>query len=346
MFRKLFQFVLLIFIAVDILAIFALIYINFQVRTPLDPSKTELETFIVKKGQGTKSISKSLQEQSLIKNDFYFNFQAWRSGNSKKLQAGEYELSPSMSISEIVDIVARGDVKMRGIKLTIPEGYTTRQIENELMSKGLNIQKTELEEGVGISSPLAYEIFKLNFLKDLPSRATLDGFLFPDTYIFDEDEELNEIVRKMLANFEEKVDEPTRVKIKAGGRNLYEIVIMASLLEKEVQTPEDMKVVSGLLWKRMDIGMPLQVDATLAYLTGKKTGEITNDDKLIDSPFNTYKYRGLPPRPIANPGLNAIRAAAEPAETNYLYYLSTPDGEIIFSESLDEHNENKAKYLK
>ena len=122
---------------------------------------------------------------------------------------------------------------------------------------------------------------------------------------------------------------------------------MASLIEREVRTYEDMRIVSGLLWKRMEIGMPLQVDATLVYLTGRKTGQITNDDKLIDSAYNTYKYRGLPPTPIANPGLNAINAAIDPIESEYLYYLSTPiTGETIFSKTLDEHNENRIKYLK
>jgi UPF0755 protein len=252
-----------------------------------------------------------------------------------------------MAIPEIVQILREGKVKVDlGIKVTIPEGYKTFQIEASLIAAGLPVQASELQEAVGISAPLARELFELDFLSDLPPRATVDGFLFPDTYFFARDSDLHGIVQKMLENFGEKVEEPLRVKIKARGKNLYEVVILASLLEKEVRTFEDMKIVSGILWKRMEIGMPLQVDATLAYLTGKKTGEITNDDKEIDSPYNTYKYRGLPPSPIGNPGLNAIRAATEPASSDYLFYLSTPQGETIFSKTLDEHNQNRAKYLK
>jgi len=210
---------------------------------------------------------------------------------------------------------------------------------------GLPIQRSELVEAMQVSSSLAYELFGYRFLKELPSRATIDGFLFPDTYFFDKEYALSDIVDKMLGNFDEKITDAMRVKYKARGKNLYEVVIMASLLEEEVQTLEDMKIVSGILWKRMEIGMPLQIDATLAYLTDKKTGEITNEDKLIDSPYNTYLYRGLTPTPISNPGLNAIQAAIEPTESEYLFYLSTPQGETIFSKTNEEHNENRAKYL-
>ena len=124
------------------------------------------------------------------------------------------------------------------------------------------------------------------------------------------------------------------------------IVTLASLIEREVRTQEDMKMVSGILWRRLQLGIPLQVDAAIVYLTGKKTGEVTYDDLKIESPYNTYLHRGLPPRPIANPGLNALIAAIYPAESDYLYYLSKPTGETVFSKTLEEHNTAKAKYLK
>jgi len=346
MVRRLLQFVLLAFLIADIVAIILLAYISLQLFRAADSRSTDLVNFTVEEGSGAREISVNLEKAGIISNDFYFNFYIWRGGKAANLQAGEYELRSSMTIPEIVSILNRGEVKLQGIKITIPEGYRTSQIEDLFISNGMPIQKSELQEATGVSASLAYEIFGFDFLRDLPARATLDGFLFPDTYIFDEEPQLNDIVGKMLLNFDEKISDALRVKIKAMGKNLYEAVIMASLLEKEVRTQEDMRVVSGVLWKRMEIGMALQVDATLVYITGKKTGEITNDDKLIDSPYNTYKYRGLPPTPIANPGLNAIQAAADPTESEYLYYLSTPQGETIFSKTLDEHNENKAKYLK
>ncbi len=347
MFRKLIQFSLLTFTAVDFIAIVFLLYLTVSSLGSLDPSNKELVDFRIEKGQGAKDIGAKLEQEGIISNDLFFSYYVWRNGSAKTLQAGEYELSPSMTIPEIVGIISEGKVKFDpGIKITIPEGYTASQIEDALISGGLNIKKSELQEAVGITAPLAREIFGFAFLADLPSRATLDGFLFPDTYFFDENVSLNDIVKRMLGNFDSKVSDAMRVKIKTRGKNLYEVVIMASLLEREVQTYEDMRVVSGILWKRMEIGMPLQVDATVAYLTGKKTGQITNEDKLIDSPYNTYKYRGLTPTPIANPGLRAIQAAADPSESEFLYYLSAPSGETIFSKTLEEHNANKTKYLR
>lgn len=121
---------------------------------------------------------------------------------------------------------------------------------------------------------------------------------------------------------------------------------MASLVEKEVKTLEDKKLVSGVLWKRLENGMPLQVDATISYITGKKNAKILIADTQIDSPYNTYKYRGLPLGPISNPGLDSIVAALYPQESSYWYYLSTPEGQTIFSRTLDEHNQARAKYLK
>ncbi|MFY9457658.1 MAG: endolytic transglycosylase MltG [Candidatus Spechtbacterales bacterium] len=346
MLRKLPQFTLLAFIAVDFIAIVFLLYLTLGSLGSADSGNKELVEFIVEKGQGARGIASNLEKDGIISNDLFFNYYAWQKRSANLLQAGEYELSPSMTIPEIVRIFTEGKVKFDpGIRITIPEGYTTKKIEDVLISGGLGVKKSELQEAVGITAPLAKEIFGFSFLGDLPPRATLDGFLFPDTYFFEEDASLNDIVKRMLANFDSKVSDALRVKIKARGKNLYEVVIMASLIEKEVRAYEDMRVVSGILWKRMAVGMPLQADATLAHLTGKKTGEITNDDKLIDSPYNTYKYRGLPPTPIANPGFNAIKAAADPEESEYLYYLSTPQGETIFSKTLDEHNQNRVKYL-
>lgn len=345
--RKVFKFGLLALIAVDGVALLFFAYLTFGALRPLDSSNKSLMDFRIEKGQGARKIAANLEGGGIISNDLYFNFYIWRSKSADLLKAGNYEFSPSMTIPKIVQILREGKVKIDlGIKVTIPEGTKTSQIESALIAAGLAVSKSELEEAVGVSAPLAYEIFGFDFLLDLPSRATIDGFLFPDTYFFARDSDVHGIIKKMLQNFGEKVQESLRVKMKARGKNLYEVVILASLLEKEVRTFEDMKLVSGILWKRMEIGMPLQVDATLAYITGKKTGEITNDDKEIDSSYNTYKYRGLPPSPIANPGLNAIRAATEPAVSDYLYYLSTPQGETIFSKTLDEHNKNRAKYLR
>ena len=157
----------------------------------------------------------------------------------------------------------------------------------------------------------------------------------------------------MVRNFDAKVTQEVRDAIAGQQKSIFEIVIMASLIEKEVSSEEDRALVSGILWKRISLGMPLQVDATIAYIKNQESriknqrdGKISLEDTKIDSPYNTYRYRGLPRGPIANPGLSAIRAAVFPRSSPYLYYLSTPDGRTIFSRTLEEHNAAKEKYLR
>jgi len=165
----------------------------------------------------------------------------------------------------------------------------------------------------------------------------LEGYLFPDTYWIRRGASLEEIVEKMKTNFQEKTK---------GLEITPEIVIMASLIEKEVKTKEDKELVSGILWKRLEDKMPLQVDATITYITGKRTTKISKEETQIDSPYNTYKYLGLPIGPICNPGLESIMAALYPKDSEFWYYLSSPEGKTYFSKTLEEHNIKKAKYLK
>ena len=161
----------------------------------------------------------------------------------------------------------------------------------------------------------------------------MEGYLFPDTYLFLPGAETEQIIGTMRDNFKKKA-----------GDIAQDIVIMASLIEKEVPASDDRRIVSGILWKRLEIGMPLQVDAVFPYITGKR--EVLLDDLKINSPYNTYLYKGLPPGPIANPGLDAIEAARNPKETPYLYYISGKDGKTHFAKTYEEHLKNKEKYLR
>jgi UPF0755 protein len=216
-----------------------------------------------------------------------------------------------MNIPEIAQKIILGDIAK--IKVTIPEGSTLKEIEEKL----------------GVKLP----------------EENLEGYLFPDTYYFPVDVTGEEVVRIMRENFEKKIS-PYKKEIEKSGKTLQEILIMASLLEKEVKTKEEKELVSGILWKRLKYGIPLQVDATITYITGKKTIKIPLEDLQIDSPYNTYKYKGLPPAPICNPGLESILAALYPKESEYWYYLSIPEGKTLFFKTLKEHNLAKAKYLK
>ena len=289
-----------------------------ELRLPKDVGLIEEKLFSVEKGHGFSEIAENLEKQGLIKQNLYFKVYVLWQGYSRSLQAGEYLLSSSMNIPEIAKKMVSG--RTASITITVPEGFTQRQIEE-----------------------------RLGFV--LPGE-NLEGFLFPDTYQFSFNVSGEEAVKKMRDNFERKLRQELREEIEKQGKTIFEIITMASLIEKEVRTIEDKKLVSGILWKRLGINMPLQVDATIAYIL---EGEKWSFDQMrreigaarnIDSPYNTYIYRGLPLGPICNPGIESIEAAVYPQETQYWYYLSTPQGETIFSRTLEEHNIAIVKYLK
>ena len=183
------------------------------------------------------------------------------------------------------------------------------------------------------------------FLKEKPENASLEGYLFPDTYEIKKGESLENVIRKMLDNFDKKITNDLREEIKTQNRTLYQVLTMASLLEREVKSYEHRQIAAGILWKRLRNGWPLHVDATLVYITGKGSEELTKDDLEIDSPYNTYKYYGLPAGPICNPGIDSIKAAVDYKESDYWFYLTTPSGQTEFSKTLNEHNIKRFEYL-
>jgi UPF0755 protein len=318
--------------------------------------------FSVEEGMGAQAIAHLLREQKLISGELPFLYYLWKTDGFRYLQKGQYALSPSMNIQEIANLMRTGGVQSSTLTITIPEGYRAMDIERRLKESGIELAEGEFLTALkNINAKEAYRVFGFSFLQMVPQDSILEGYLFPDTYHLNVSQAPEEIIGRMLSAFNQKVMPLWNSKAgmpsdplaaianiptpQVGALTLHEIVILASLLEKEVQTPEDMRLAAGVFKKRLEVGMPLQVDATLAYITGKKTGQLSNADKLIDSPYNTYMYKGLPVGPISNPGLNAIQAALDPAENYYWYYLSTPDGTTIFSKTLVEHNQNKARYL-
>jgi len=307
---------------------------------PVEKSSTENIEFLVEKGEGAKEISVKLKKEGLIRWSSLFRFYVLIKEVSGKLKAGKYLFSKAMNIPDMVDKFVSGDVVKK--EITIIEGWNLKDIGEYFEEKGI----TTLEELFQISQSKIWKSEEFDFLEGKSNRVGLEGYLFPDTYEIYQKTNLEEIVRKMLNNFDKKLSSDLREEIEKQGKSIFEIVTMASLLEKEVQTLEDKKIVSGILWERLKNKIPLQVDATIIYLTGKKSSKISREETQIDSPFNTYKYKGLPLGPICNPGLESILAAIYPEDSDYLYYLSTPEGETIFSRTLEEHNMAKAKYLK
>lgn len=184
-----------------------------------------------------------------------------------------------------------------------------------------------------------------SWLSDKPKSASLEGYLFPDTYRFFEDSTPEQVVAKLLENFNAKFSDSLRTSLTSQGRDVYETVILASIVERELQTDADRAKAADIFLRRIEAGIPLQSDATVNYVTGKSALQPTYDDLQIDSPYNTYKYPGLPPGPIGNPGLSALRAAVNPEANPYYYFLTGTDGKTHFAKTLEEHVLNRQKYL-
>jgi UPF0755 protein len=328
-------FIFLIFLT----AIFLLFGFFWQgIYLPKEKNSKEYLIFRINRGEGVKEIAQNLEKEKLIKGSWFFVVYNFFTCNTPKLQAGTYLLSPSMNIPEIVEKFVKGDVVKE--KITILEGWTIEDIADYLEEKGI-VNKEDFLKATRKDFSDEFE-----FLREKPKNSSLEGYLFPDTYEVKLGESSEEIIKKMLKNFDSKLTPNLREEIKRQNKTIFEILILASLLEKEVKTKEDKELVAGILWKRLENKMPLQVDATITYITGKKTTKISKEETQIDNPYNTYKYLGLPPGPICNPGLESILAAIYPKESDYWYYLSTPDGKTIFSKTLQEHNLAKEKYLK
>ncbi|MDI6882860.1 MAG: endolytic transglycosylase MltG [Patescibacteria group bacterium] len=311
-------------------------------------SETEKETvFKIEEGQGLSDISSNLEKAGIIKSKILFVLAANLKGVQDSLQAGTYNFSSSMSISEILNKLSSGDIIKE--KITIPEGWNLKEIGWYFEEKGV-FKIEELFEITGrpatVGSLKKDFSDEFDFLKEKPENIGLEGYLFPDTYEIKKGESLEELIRKMLKNFDKKVTPDLREEISKQGKTLFDVLIMASLLEKEVKSYEDKQIAAGILWKRLKAGWPLQVDATLTYLTGKPSSQITKSDKEIDSSYNTYKYLGLPLGPISNPGLEGLKAAIYYQESPYWFYLTSREGETIFSKTLREHAIAREKYLK
>jgi len=301
--------------------------------------------FVVKPGDNFLKVSTNLKKAGAIKSSFFFEIYLIFSNQTKILKAGTYQILPEMSIIDIVKLLTSG--KTINWRLTIPEGFNIREIENRLKESCLLTFKNIRENCDFDLKSLKIKDFQeqFSFLQEAPKESSLEGFLFPDTYELPFDIDNVKIAKIMLSNFEKKVFLKFKSDFQNQKKNFFSIITMASLIEKEVPSFKDKEIVSGILWKRLETKMPLQVDATINYISGKNKFRISFEETKIDNPYNTYRYLGLPPTPISNPGLESIRAALFPKESPYWFYLSTPAGETIFSKNFKEHLLAKEKYL-
>ncbi len=309
-----------------------------------------LQNFEVKEGEGVKVIASRLAKDKLIKNEKFFLYYIWKTKKDSSLQAGTYEISPDMTILQIVDKLEGGRVKKDVLKLTVPEGFTNKKIINLLSEKEPKIvdEFTEIVQCKCLNEvDCGCDKFseKYDFIAKIPTGIDMEGYLFPDTYFIDKDETGATLASKFLNNFSKKVDTSLLAKIETSGKSLHEVITLASIVEREVPTEEDAKMVAGVFKNRLETGMALESCATLAYFQGVDKRQFSFDDTRVESPYNTYINTGLPPGPISNPGLISIRATVEPTENDYIFFLSDFEtGETIYSKTLDEHVANKNKH--
>jgi UPF0755 protein len=339
--RQLTNFIIKKHVTVSLAALFVamLLLTFFQIYIPKSWGSSQELLFEVKSGTRYKGVAEQLRQEGLIRSSWFFKFYTIFSGNYGKIQAGTYRFSPNMSVSQIMGDMTSGKVARHNI--TIVEGWKIDEIANYVDRKGIYSKEDFIS---AVKKDFSDEFL---FLKDKPKGASLEGYFFPDTYYLPLNSSPETLIRMALKNFDKKFNDALRQEAATNKKSVFQVITMASMIEREVSVFEDKTIVSGILWKRLENGVPLQVDATVNYVTGKNNSKVALVDTKIDSRYNTYKYYGLPQGPIANPGLESILAALRPVESRYWYYLSADGtGQTIFSKTLDEHNLAIAKYFK
>lgn len=319
--------------------IFNTVYRGIQNKKPVDPDNTNPIKFEVSSGDSLEKISNNLKDVNLINSSKYFKKLSKQKDLDKSIPIGITHLNQSMTPLQVLNAITSPDNSQT--KVTILEGWNTKQIDNKLSELNL------IQPGEFLKCLKECDISRFNFIPEnsINSNYPLEGYLYPDTYFVKKNTFKPEsLLKKMLSNFEQKMytqfPDISRQK-----RSMQEIIIMASILEKEVRLYKDMQIVAGILWKRLDSRWAIGADATLLY--EKDNNIITKSDINSNSLYNTRKLLGLPPTPIANPSAEAIKASINPTATNFWFYLTTLDtGKVIYANSNEEHNQNKYKYLK
>ncbi len=337
----------LLYLLAFILLAFLVTFIFYTINISLDNNLKQEKQVVIELGSSLKQIAEKLKEESVIDSKNLFLFYVKKENKQSKLQAGSYIFTSNLNIKEVVEILVEGKVNKQEIRVQILEGWTNRDISNYLVN-GLKIfSEKEWQDGLN-----SFDASEFSFLPPETKQQNFEGYLFPDTYQISllPEPQPEELIRKMLVNFDKKLSSKMRADIVSQNKELEEIIRMASLVEKEAvissEYINDAKIIAGIFWQRIDNGQALQSCASLAYILGEYKPVYSTEDTKIDSPYNTYLYKGLPPSPVSNPGILAIEASIYPTESDYNYFLS-PLGsdETIFSKTYQEHLQNKYKYI-
>lgn len=275
--------------------------------------------FKIETGLSVREIADKLTEENIIRSPHYFYFVFTHEFPDSFAQAGTYQFSSPKTTREVISSITSGRDQSPALKVTFPEGFRARDIGEYLPDQFLPIPTETV---------VPYE-----------------GYLFPDTYFIKADTDLEALLTQMQQNFVEKL-KPFQEKIAQTSFTERDVIILASIIEREGKDIESKKLVSGILQNRLEIGMPLQVDASFDYLFDKTSAEVTSIELDHDSLFNSYLYTGLPPAPIANPGLESIEAVLEPTPSEFLYYLTGDDGVFYYAKTFEQHKVHKSRYLR
>ncbi|HUS51557.1 MAG TPA: endolytic transglycosylase MltG [Candidatus Paceibacterota bacterium] len=301
--------------------------------------------FSITKGENLRSIANRLRNEKYISSSILFQVYVKTKGLEKNIKAGDYQFIPPLTITNITEIITNGKLTQNNNSFLILEGETMLEIEENLKEKGLIDPSSSLKDWkIGDFLEKRY----LDIFSEFPPNTSLEGYLFPDSYHLPQGLEEKEILSMFIDNFVSKIENDLFFDIKEQKRSFYEILIMASLLEKEVREETDKRMVADILWRRLDTNFPLQIDATICYAEFQsfKNCSLTRELFELDSPYNTYLYKGLPPTPINNPGIESIQAALDPISNDYWYYMTDrKTGKTIFSETFEEHSKARQKYL-
>ncbi len=297
--------------------------------------KASAVSVTIPKGASAKQIGDILAQANLIRDPRFFYLYTRYKRYAGLYQSGEYSIKPNQDLQSIMDTLKKGSEKIR---VTIPEGFTTKQIADLLVKQKL-VDKDKFMNAVANTN------FDFDFLQGLqPSESRLEGFLFPDTYEIERGSSEETIIQLMLTRFSKELTPEVKDAITKKGWSIKEFITLASLIEREARMPEDRPIISQVFQTRLQRKMRLQSCASVQFILGIAKPVLSIKDTQIDNPYNTYKYAGLPPGPIANPGRASIIAAAFPAETDYVFFVAKPDGYHAFAKTLDEHNRNIKKY--
>jgi len=310
-----------------------------SIVAPYDAASAGYVNVVIPSGASTNRVGEILEDYHLIRNASQFKLIARLEGFDGKLQAGEFTLTQAMTVREILTTLSSGNANTK--RFTIPEGYTIAKTADKLENDGFIERNRFLDVAENGE-------FLHKFMSYLPEGANrLEGFLFPETYDVFTTATEEDIIDRMLAQFDKEFGDEYYVRADELGFSLYEIVTIASMIEAEARAAIDRPLIASVIYNRLSIGMPLQLDATVQYALGETKERLLIKDTLIESPYNTYLITGLPPGPICSPGADSIRASLYPEDTNYIFYVLKPDGsgEHNFATNINDFNKFKRQYL-